>query len=182
MRGNGDGWDVVVDARSDSPTFGVWRATVLDDETFRHLYVPAAVSGRRAALDGHAAARAKSRWVGRVRQAWGQVSVEHVDAEGVAQEPQIGDELTVCAYVSLGSLSPEDVCAEIGYGRVSETDHIHERKYAGLSPVGDLGGGRHKFCGTITVDRSGPFGYTVRVLPAHPERADKAELGLVTNA
>ena len=48
--------------------------------------------------------------------------------------------------------------------------------------VGDLGGGRHKFCGTITVDRSGPFGYTVRVLPAHPELADKAELGLVTNA
>ncbi|WP_336649924.1 alpha-glucan family phosphorylase [Kocuria rosea] len=152
------------------------------EDYVQHLYVPAAVSGRRAALDGHAAARAKSRWVGRVRQAWGQVAVEHVDAEGVAQEPQIGDELTVCAYVSLGSLSPEDVCAEIGYGRVSETDHIHERKYAGLSPVGDLGGGRHKFCGTITVDRSGPFGYTVRVLPAHPELADKAELGLVTNA
>ena len=51
-----------------------------------------------------------------------------------------------------------------------------------LVVLGDLGGGRHKFCGTITVDRSGPFGYTVRLLPAHPELADKAELGLVTNA
>ena len=50
------------------------------------------------------------------------------------------------------------------------------------SEGGDLGGGRHKFCGTITVDRSGPFGYTVRVLPTHPELADKAELGLVANA
>ena len=148
----------------------------------RELYVPAAVSGRRAAEGGHAAARAKARWTGRVRRSWGQVSVEHVDTEGVAQDPQIGDELSVCAYVSLGSLAPEDVRAEIGYGRVSETDHIHERKYAALSPAGDLGGGRHRFCGTITVDRSGPFGYTVRVLPAHPDLAHRAELGLVTNA
>jgi glycogen phosphorylase len=152
------------------------------EDYVRALYVPAAVSGRRAARDGYTGARAKSRWVGRVRQGWGQVAVEHVDAEGVEQEPQIGDEITVCAYVSLGSLTPEDVEAQVGYGRVSETDHIHERKYAGLTAAEDLGGGRYKFCGAITIDRSGPFGYTVRVLPHHPLLADKAELGLVVNA
>jgi dTDP-4-dehydrorhamnose 3,5-epimerase len=32
--------DVVVDIRRDSPTFGASQAFVLDDETFRHLYVP----------------------------------------------------------------------------------------------------------------------------------------------
>jgi starch phosphorylase len=152
------------------------------EDYVRALYVPAAVSGRRAAREGYTGARTKSRWVGRVRQGWGQVAVEHVDAEGVEQEPQIGDEITVCAYVSLGSLTPEDVEAQVGYGRVSETDHIHERKYAGLTATEDLGGGRYKFCGAITIDRSGPFGYTVRVLPHHPLLADKAELGLVVNA
>jgi starch phosphorylase len=152
------------------------------DDYVRELYVPAARSQRRAAADGFAAARAESRWVGRVRQAWPEVSVEHVDAEGVEQEPQIGDELRVHAYVTLGSLTPEDVRAEIGYGRVSETDHIHERRYALLAPNGDLGGGRHRFSGSVTIDRSGPFGYTVRVVPQHPHIADKAELGLVVNA
>lgn len=33
-------YDVVVDARPESATFGEWVATVLDDVDFRHLYVP----------------------------------------------------------------------------------------------------------------------------------------------
>ncbi|MFB9909153.1 dTDP-4-dehydrorhamnose 3,5-epimerase family protein [Allokutzneria oryzae] len=32
--------DVLVDARPDSPTFGRHEAFLLDDESFRHLYVP----------------------------------------------------------------------------------------------------------------------------------------------
>ena len=146
------------------------------------LYVPASVSGRRAAADDGAAARATAHWIERVREAWPRVRVEHVDAQGVHQEPQIGDELGISAYVDLGPLSPEDVTVQVGYGRVSETDHLHERSYAELAPVKDLGAGRVQFSGPITIDRSGPFGYTVRVLPRHDELADPAELALVSNA
>ena len=146
------------------------------------LYVPASVSGRRAAADDGAAARATAHWIERVREAWPRVRVEHVDAQGVHQEPQIGDELGISAYVDLGPLSPEDVTVQVGYGRVSETDHLHERSYAVLAPVKDLGAGRVQFSGPITIDRSGPFGYTVRVLPRHDELADPAELTLVSNA
>lgn len=32
--------DVVIDVRSESPTFGRWEAATLDDELFRQLYVP----------------------------------------------------------------------------------------------------------------------------------------------
>lgn len=146
------------------------------------LYVPASVSGRRAAADDGAAARATAHWIERVREAWPRVRVEHVDAQGVHQEPQIGDELGISAYVDLGPLSPEDVTVQVGYGRVSESDHLHERSYAVLAPVKDLGAGRVQFSGPITIDRSGPFGYTVRVLPRHDELADPAELALVSNA
>lgn len=148
----------------------------------QQLYVPACVSGRAAAADDGAAARATAHWIERVREAWPQVRVEHVDAQGVHQEPQIGDELTVSAYVDLGSLTPEDVTVEVGYGRVSETDHIHERSYAVLEPDEPLDGGRQLFSGPITIDRSGPFGYTVRVLPRHAGLASPAELSLVSNA
>ena len=125
---------------------------------------------------------ATAHWIERVREAWPRVRVEHVDAQGVHQEPQIGDELGISAYVDLGPLSPEDVSVQVGYGRVSETDHLHERSYAALAPVKDLGAGRVQFSGPITIDRSGPFGYTVRVLPRHDELADPAELALVSNA
>jgi dTDP-4-dehydrorhamnose 3,5-epimerase len=33
-------WDVVVDLRRESPTFGEWEAAELDDETHRQLFVP----------------------------------------------------------------------------------------------------------------------------------------------
>ena len=45
-----------------------------------------------------------------------------------------------------------------------------------------LGSGRHLFSGSLVIDRSGPFGYTVRVLPRHEALASKAELGLSVNA
>jgi hypothetical protein len=41
----------------------------------------------------------------------------------------------------------------------------------------DLGSGRHLFSGSLVIDRSGSFGYTVRVLPRHDALASKAELG-----
>lgn len=33
-------FDVVIDIRPDSPTFGVQQQFILDDNTFRHLYIP----------------------------------------------------------------------------------------------------------------------------------------------
>jgi dTDP-4-dehydrorhamnose 3,5-epimerase len=33
-------WDVAVDVRRDSPTYGQWEAAELDDETLRELYIP----------------------------------------------------------------------------------------------------------------------------------------------
>ena len=44
------------------------------------------------------------------------------------------------------------------------------------------GSGHHVFEGTLKLRRTGPFGYTVRILPKHPGLVAPAELGLVTNA
>lgn len=146
------------------------------------LYVPACAAGRRAIAEDGRVARSTAHWTNRVRRAWPRIHVEHVDAEGVLQEPQIGDELTIKAYVDLGSLDPSDVTVQVGFGRVSENDHIHERGHAPLDSAAELGDGRFLFTGPLTIDRSGPFGYTVRVLPCHPELSGPAELGLVRSA
>ncbi len=41
-------------------------------------------------------------------------------------------------------------------------------------------GNRHRFDADVRLDRSGPFGYTVRVLPRNESLASVAELGLVS--
>ncbi len=42
-------FDVLVDARHQSPSFGRWQSFTLDDSTFKHLFVPAGI------LHGHQA-------------------------------------------------------------------------------------------------------------------------------
>src|SRR3712207_7568676 len=48
----------------------------------------------------------------------------HVESAGVSDSPQVGDEVTVRAFVSLGSLTPDDVEVQLVYGRVSPSDTL----------------------------------------------------------
>ncbi|MBG6181883.1 alpha-glucan family phosphorylase [Arthrobacter sp. CAN_A1] len=147
-----------------------------------HLYQPAWRAGCLAAESDYSAAKHTAAWRSRINDGWSAVQVEHVDSIGVAEDPQIGDSLTVNAYVSLGSLSPDDVAVEVAYGRASESDELSEVALADLQASENLGAGRYLFSGGVTIDHSGSFGYTVRVLPKHVSLASKSELGLVANA
>ena len=101
---------------------------------------------------------------------------------GVSEEPQIGDTLQVNAYVGLHNLSPE---RRVRGGRLrpgEENDELANVTFVELEPKDELGSGRYLFTGSIVIDRSGSFGYTVRVLPKHEALASKAELGLIVNA
>ncbi|KUM37739.1 alpha-glucan family phosphorylase [Arthrobacter sp. EPSL27] len=146
------------------------------------LYRPAAVAGRRAMASNFAEAKDLAAWTSRIRAAWPQIQVEHVDSVGVSEDPQIGDMLQVNAYVSLRDLTPDDVAVEVAYGKAEDSDELADVTVAELKAIEDLGRGRHLFSGTVVIDRSGSFGYTVRVLPKHPGLASKAELGLIVNA
>lgn len=146
------------------------------------LYRPAAEAGRSAGANSYLQARNLASWTANVRSAWPHVHVEHVDSVGVSEDPQIGDTLQVNAYVALHSLTPEDVSVEVAYGRAEESDTLAEITVMELKVQEDLGSGRHLFSGSLVIDRSGSFGYTVRVLPRHDALASKAELGLIVNA
>ncbi len=146
------------------------------------LYCPAAVSGRRAAAGSFKEAKDLAAWITRVRSAWPQLVVEHVDSVGVSEEPRIGDTLLVNAYIALRSLTPDDVSVEIAYGRAEESDELDDVTVSELTGFEELGNGRYLFSGSVLINRSGSFGYTVRVLPKNPALASKAELGLIANA
>ncbi|MBZ5544350.1 MAG: alpha-glucan family phosphorylase [Acidobacteriia bacterium] len=147
------------------------------------LYVPAAASSRMlAGVSGFGPARELAAWKQRVRQAWPHVRVEHVEAEAAGSTGQrLGSALAVHVLVALGGLTQDDVTVEAVYGRPDEDDEIVRPSYVTLTaepssePVALL-----RYVGEIPLDRPGPFGYTVRVLPRHRLLADRAELGLVT--
>ena len=146
------------------------------------LYTPAARAGWAMAGAGYPGARDLAGWKARVRTQWPAVRVDHVESLGVSDSPQVGDVLSVRAFVSLEGLSVPDVQVQLMHGRVSETDELADTQSVLLAHVETYEGGRHLFEGDLRLSRTGAFGYTVRVLPAHPGLANATELGLVANA
>ena len=143
------------------------------------LYMPASVA--RGAVTP-VVARQLARFRARLVAAWPGVRVDHVDSIGASDSPQVGDRVEIRAFVSLGALSPDDVDVRIVHGRATPADTLVDVKTAQLTHAEEYEGGRHRYEGTLTLRRTGPFGYTVRVLPKADNLADPAELGLVANA
>ncbi|SEF79726.1 starch phosphorylase [Thermomonospora echinospora] len=143
----------------------------------RQLYTPAARSARAMAADDYAGARQLAAWKQRVVKAWPGVAVDHVESAG-EESPHVGQELVVRAVVNLGELNPADVAVEAVYGRVDESDAIVSPSYREL-PAGEAENSRVRYVGEVPLDRTGPFGYSVRVVPQHPLLASRTELGLV---
>ncbi|WP_370290120.1 alpha-glucan family phosphorylase [Nocardioides sp.] len=153
-------------------------ATRMVRDYVARLYAPAAGSSRALAAspDG---ARGLAGWKAHVRGAWEHVRVEHVEAGGVSDVAEVGAQLTVHAYVALGDLRPEDVAVQVVHGRVDAEDDLVAAHVSGTELVESYEGGRHRFDAAVPLERSGPFGYTVRVLPQHPLLVAPAELGVV---
>jgi starch phosphorylase len=161
------------------------QATRMVSDYVHHLYAPAATAGR--ALHGsngrdYAGARELAAWKGKVRTGWAQVRVDHVESGGVVEVPQVGDELHVNAYVSLGALSPQDVEVQVVHGRVSDADEMSSFAIDSLDVAETFESGRYAFQGQVRLESSGPFGYTVRVVPKHAGLTTVADVGLVANA
>ncbi|QNS04036.1 alpha-glucan family phosphorylase [Streptomyces xanthii] len=138
------------------------------------LYAPAARSARALTPE---AARRLAAWKERVRAAWPRVAVTYV---GAPSGTALGSTLDLHVTVELGELTPDDVEVQAVAGRVDAEDTLARPTTVRLAPAGGPdGAGRWSYAGPLALDRTGPYGYTVRVLPHHPLLASPAETGLV---
>ena len=156
-------------------------ATRMVRDYVTELYTPAAVSSRTVVADGFAAAKELASWRIKVLGAWPALHVRHVESAGVGDTPELGATLSLRAEVDLAGLDPTDVDVQAAYGRVDETNGLHEVQTLALTYAGD-GDGLHHWEGLVPLERTGAFGYTVRVLPRNALLATGAELGVVTVA
>jgi len=143
------------------------------------LYIPAAQSSRLLNGD-YAGAQELADWKRRVLDAWGSVAIDHVESSGVSDAPALGDTLEVKVFVSLGSLSPDDVDVEVVHGRMQQDDTLADTTAEPLRLAETYEGGRHRFEGQVRLATSGSFGYTARILPKNAHLAGPAELGRIT--
>ncbi|WP_411558213.1 alpha-glucan family phosphorylase [Plantibacter sp. MPB07] len=155
-------------------------------EYTERMYLPAAAMERELNASDQQRARELAAYKRRVREAWPQLAVAHVESGGVDAVPQVGDVLRLRAYVQLGSLSPEDVTVEVVCGVPGAGGELLDIRTQPLeqqqSPSTSRPEHTLEYAGTLPLDRAGGFGYTVRIVPRHELLLTPAELGLVAVA
>ena len=153
-------------------------ATRMVRDYVRQLYAPAATTAHRLNSDYVGAAELAA-WKKRIRAGWEHVRVEHVESSGVGDAPEVGDHMSVRAFVALGELEPADVDVQLVFGRSDGEDRLLDTGVESLHVAESYDGGRHRFDVEHVLDRSGAFGYTVRVVPRNDLLISPAELGVV---
>ena len=149
-------------------------------EYTERFYLPAYERFARMEADSAAAARALASWMSLVRQEWPQVRVEALE-EGPAGQAKVGDLVGVRARLRLGALAPADVIVELYLGALDAAGELVQPASFPMRHAVSPGYGEHVFEATgVPCCRSGLQGYTVRVLPHHPDLAARFVPGLIT--
>jgi starch phosphorylase len=173
------GWIAMMKAamRELGPVFNTNRMLY---EYVERLYWPAARRYLHLTEDRAAAARALAAWKERLRRAWPRVRIAAVEAP--TTDIAVGMELPVRAIVELGELTPDDVAVQLYDGPVDAHGNITGGQAVDMAVDAALSDkqGTYMYVGAIPCRTSGLHGYSVRVLPRHPDLASPFEPGLIT--
>ncbi len=155
-------------------------ATRMVRDYVERLYVPSAIAAASLSGDKFTGAIELAHWRNGVLGAWPGVSVAYVESQ-VDGDPELGGVLHLRAEVHLNGLGIDDVDVQAVYGSVDNDDRLIDVRYHSLAFV-EESERIVRFEGDIPFERTGSFGYTVRVLPSNPKVANPAELGVVATA
>ncbi|MDH7571453.1 MAG: alpha-glucan family phosphorylase, partial [Armatimonadota bacterium] len=147
-------------------------------EYSERYYLPGAQRVADLSANDFARARALAAWKERVRREWNRVAIVKVVAPEAEKLP-LHSTVEVQALVQLGSLTPADVRVEIYGGRVDQSQQLANPDAVPIEAEGGPDASGHvSFRGTLRCDTSGRYGFTLRVLPYHPDLANPFEMGL----
>ncbi|MBN1595712.1 alpha-glucan family phosphorylase [candidate division FCPU426 bacterium] len=117
-------------------------------------------------------------WKAKVLSAWGGLKIDKVQTLTEKEYP-VGAELQVRAAVKMGDLTPEDIQVEVFYGHIDERQMMYNTNSIPMEPEKDSKGSKVSFVGSVPCTQTGNHGFTIRVLPKHPDLAHRFELNLV---
>ncbi len=142
-----------------------------------HMYEPAAARRRAVDADKHGRARALADWKTRVRAGWECVAVDHADTDGAPAE--VGAVRSVVATVALGDLSSGDVRVQLVHGPVAPAGDIIGPTTTPMVTDGQPDRGRYRFEASFTCTTASRYGWSVQVVPSHPDLLTHTEVGAI---
>ncbi len=147
-------------------------------EYTERFYLTAARRTSDLLADDGRRARGLAAWKQRVAAAWPGIGITSVEGD-VADGLEVDSVFSVTARVELNGLRPDEVVVELYLGRVSPTGELIGTDLVEMQP--DMAdGGEYVFRASASYRRSGRHGYTVRLLPSHPDLGVRFLPGLIT--
>lgn len=147
-------------------------------EYTQRFYVQAALRYRRLAEDGALRAQGVVAWRTRMYQHWKEVRIEEVASEH-PESVSLGFKLAVTARLRLGAIPPEDVAVQLYHGGLDANAQLQRGEVEPMLLQTPLGQGVYLYRGEVPCQKSGRCGFTVRVLPAHPDALVPYECPLI---
>jgi starch phosphorylase len=161
-----------------SPFFNTYRMV---REYTEEYYMPAHQRFARLSEPDLTHGASFAEWLRKVRQNWRAVTIQRVEIN--PDHLRVGDELNVHAWVSLGSLSPQDVTVQLYYGALDSRGEILagdtlDMEYC-CPDKETTPANVHEFVATLQYTTTGKRGISVRVLPNHDDLPSAFQTGLI---
>jgi len=157
-----------------SPVFNTNRMVQEYTEKF---YMNARINWKNLSSDDFAKAKNLVKWKQFVKDNWNQVKI--VNAGVQKKEVEVGFALKVETEVKLGGLKPKDVKVQVLSGLLDSDYNIVSPEKDLMKCIGQVHEDLYKYEGYVPCDESGLFGYSLRLMPDHPDMADQFGLELM---
>ncbi len=145
----------------------VYNTDRMVHEYFYACYQPAIKRFTALKADDSIKARELALWKKKVSDNWDTISIQNVTSNST-DTYNVGENLEVTAFIQLGKLEPGDVTVELYAGYVDASGTLVDANPLPMKWK-EKKQDSHVFEGTIQFRRSGKIGYSLRILPAHPE-------------
>lgn len=138
-------------------------------EYFHKFYEPARENYQRLTANNCAEASRLVEQRHRLRDNWKDIQIGRPQADREATQFHVGDEFTVSVEVMLGKLKPEEVEVQVYYGPVDSYNQIISSHFVAMQMEEKKQGSSFVYRRSIECNRTGRYGFTVRVVPAGNE-------------
>ncbi|MCD6587409.1 MAG: alpha-glucan family phosphorylase [Candidatus Fermentibacteraceae bacterium] len=179
-RGNGGiptGWTAMM-KQSMHMALSEFNTNRMVAEYTGNYYMPALSFARSLGVNNMEGAKELANWKEAVREKWQGITIAGVEPLEMSDTLTVGDSIEVSAKLRAPGLSAEDLSVEAQFGEASGDDWLSGRTSTVLKFSREEDG-MLLFNGSIPCMEAGRFGFTVRVLPAHPKYGRVVEPGLV---
>ncbi|MBN2411306.1 alpha-glucan family phosphorylase [candidate division KSB1 bacterium] len=146
---------------------------------FQNFYLSAADQWKKFNADDFKAAKELALWKDNIYKNWQYTQVVNVETENNHQI-KVGQKLKLLATIDIKKINPEDILVQVYYGRLDGQGIIETGDTISMILQETLSDGKFLYKAEIPCIHTGNHGYSVRVLPNHPDLHNPHEMGLIT--